>query len=54
MDNSFYIAIIDRNYDLLDYGNPDIKKRDAHGISILDYINMVDDSIIYKLFKLRK
>lgn len=50
----FHIAIIDRNYDLLDYGNPDIKKRDAHGISILDYINMVDDSIIYKLFKLSK
>lgn len=50
----FHIAVISRNYDLLEYGNPDINKKDANGISILEYINLVNDPIIYKLFKVRK
>ena len=47
----FHVAIIERNYDLLEYGNPDIKKKDALGISIEDYINYVNDPITLKLFK---
>lgn len=50
----FHIAVIERNYDLLDYGNPNINKKDANGISILDYINYLKDPIILKMFKLLK
>ena len=48
----FHIAVIERNYDLLEYGSPDLKKKDAKGISILEYINFINDPIILKLFKL--
>ena len=50
----FHVAVIERNYDLLDYGSPDIKKKDALGISILDYINFLNDPIIYQIFKLKR
>ena len=46
----FHIAIVSRNYDLLEYGMPDIKKRDTKGISILDLIKMIDDVNINKIF----
>ena len=36
------------------YGNPDIKKRDTLGISISDYINLLNDQIILKMFKMQK
>ena len=50
----FHIAVIERNYDLLEYGSPDIKKKDALGISILDYINYLNDPIIYQIFKIKR
>lgn len=50
----FHIAVVDTNYDLLDLTNPDIKKRDTQGISILDLIKMVDDPNIYKIFNLKR
>lgn len=50
----FHVAVIARNYDLLEYGMPDINKKDAYGISILDYINYINDPIIIKLFKLKR
>ena len=50
----FHVAVIERNYDLLDYAMPDIKKKDANGISILDYINYLNDPIIFDIFKVGK
>ena len=50
----FHIAVVANNYDLLEYGMPDVKKRDTQGISILELIQMVDDPIIYKIFKLKR
>ena len=39
-----------KKHDLLEYGMPDIKKRDTKGISILDLIKMIDDENINKIF----
>ena len=47
----FHVAVISRNYDLLEYGKPDINKKDANGISIKDYMNYINDSIIFKILK---
>ena len=47
----FHIAVIKRDYDLLEH-TPNISKKDAIGISILEYINSVNDPIINKMFKL--
>ena len=47
----FHVAVIERNYDLLDYGNPDKKKKDALGISIEEYVNYINDSIIINILK---
>ena len=49
----FHVAVIGRNYDLLDYGTFDIKKRDTLGISIYDYIKLLNDPIILKMFKVQ-
>lgn len=48
----YFIAVVERNYDLLEYGNPDIKKRDISGLLLKDLINMVNDPIINRMFKL--
>ena len=50
----FHVAVVERNYDLLEYANIDVKKRDINGLLILDYINYVDDPIINKIFNIRK
>ena len=50
----FHVAIVERNYDLLEYGMADINKKDAKGISIKDYINFVDDEIIFNIVKLKR
>ena len=47
----FHVAVISRNYDLLEYGMPDINKKDALGISIKDYMNYINDDIIFKILK---
>ena len=50
----FHIAVIERNYDLLDYGLSYINKKDANGISLLEYIYKLDDQIIFDIFKLKR
>lgn len=49
----FHIAVVSRNYDLLEYGVFDINKKDANGISIYEYIKFVNDPIIYKIFNIK-
>ena len=49
----FHIAVVERNYDLLNYLN-DIKKRDINGLLIIDLIKMVNDPIIDKLFNIKE
>ena len=48
----FHAAIVARNYDLLERVLPsiDIKKRDMYDISLLDYLQMVNDDELHKLF----
>ena len=48
----FHAAVVARNYDLLEVCPIDIKKRDMFDISLLDYIKMVNDLNIFKIFKL--
>ena len=50
----FHVGVIERNYDLLEYGMPDINKKDAKGISLKDYMNFIDDEIIFNIFKLKR
>ena len=45
----FHVAVISRNYDLLEYGMPDINKKDASGISIKDYMYFINDQIIFNI-----
>ena len=47
----FHVGVISRNYDLLQYGMPDINKKDALGISIKEYMNYINDEIIFNIFK---
>ena len=47
----FHVAVISRNYDLLEYGAPDINKKDAFGISINEYMNYINDVNIFKILK---
>ena len=49
----FHVAVVARNYDLLEYANIDIKKRDIYGLLIIDYIEMVNDKIINKIFNIK-
>lgn len=49
----FHVAVIKRDYDLLEYLNVDIKKRDTNGISIYEYINLINDKIIKNMFKIK-
>ena len=46
----FHIAVINRDYDLLDLKRFDINKKDTNGISIIDYINFLNDPILNKMF----
>lgn len=48
----FHVAVIERNYDLLDYLT-DTKKRDINGLLISDLIKMVNDPIINKIFNIK-
>ena len=49
----FHIAVVERNYDLLDYVT-DIKKRDINGLLLIDLIKMVNDPIINKVFNIKE
>jgi hypothetical protein len=46
----FHVAVINRDYDLLDLKRFDINKKDTNGISIIDYINFLNDPILNKMF----
>lgn len=46
----YHVAVISRNYDLLNYVMPNIKKEDADGISIERLIELINDPVINKLF----
>ena len=48
----FHIAVLERNYDLLEHLK-DIKKRDINGLLIIDLIKMVNDDIINKMFNIK-
>lgn len=48
----FHIAVLERNYDLLEHLK-DIKKRDINGLLIIDLIKMVNDKIINKMFNIK-
>ncbi len=49
----FHVAVIKRDYDLLEYCNVELNKKDTNGVSLLNYIEMVNDIEIYKIFKLK-
>jgi len=49
----FHIAVVERNYDLLEYANVDIKKRDINGLLLSDLIKLVNDQSINKIFKIQ-
>ena len=47
----FHAAVIARNYDLLDVCPISIKKRDSFNISLVEYMEMVNDDNMRKIFK---
>lgn len=48
----FHVAIITRNYDLLDYCFDNLKKEDAYGISLISLIRLLNDKNMNQFFKL--
>lgn len=47
----FHVAVINGDYDILNYYNYDIKKEDVYGYSILDYAKIVNDENILQILK---